>query len=374
MLFSRLGHKIIRDAYRDPPTKPAVDIDDEQDDQFYRYSESDDVMYHGGCDSEKGMTDDQRYDKAMGQLKCVTVVGLFFVTLQAIGAYWANSIAIATDCAHLATDIFAFLISIAALALTRKGSSEQYTFGWHRSEIIGSIMSIVFLLTITIYLVVEAIKRIFEKYEIEGTIMMITAILSLIFNLILINILHQDGHDHGDGGHDHGHSHGHSHGDKKKDDGHGHGHSHGEKKKDDGHGHGHGHGHGEKKKDDGHSHGHAKKEEAHGHSHGKSAAEESKNKVAQEKAQNINVTAAYLHILGDLLLSVGVVLSSIVIWYWPTDKYPWSKYFDPACTLIFSIIICYTCKDVLRQSIFILMEGAPDAVEVGKMLLEMKKL
>ena len=81
-------------------------------------------------------------------------------------------------------------MSIAALWLTRKGSSEAYTFGWHRSEIIGSIMSIVFLLTITIYLVVEAIKRIFEKYEIEGMIMLVTAVLSLLFNLILINILH----------------------------------------------------------------------------------------------------------------------------------------------------------------------------------------
>lgn len=148
------------------------------------------MQYHGGCDADAGMTDDQRYNKAMGQLKCVTVVGLFFVTLQGIGAYWANSIAIATDCAHLATDILAFLMSIAALWLTRKGSSEAYTFGWHRSEIIGSIMSIVFLLTITIYLVVEAIKRIFEKYEIEGMIMLVTAVLSLLFNLILINILH----------------------------------------------------------------------------------------------------------------------------------------------------------------------------------------
>ena len=126
----------------------------------------------------------------MSQLKWVTVVGLFFVTAQGVGAYWANSIAIATDCAHLATDLLAFLMSIAALYLTRKGSSTDYTFGWHRSEIIGSITSIVFLLTITIFLLIEAVKRVFMKYEIEGFIMLITAILSLLFNLILIRILH----------------------------------------------------------------------------------------------------------------------------------------------------------------------------------------
>ena len=158
---------------------------------------------------------------------------------QGTGAYLAGSIAIATDCAHLASDLLAFVMSIIALALTRKGSSSEFTFGWHRSEIIGSITSIVFLLTLTIWLLIEAMKRVFIKYDIEGDIMLITAVLSLLFNIILIRILHQGpGHDHD---HDHGHDHGHSHG-KKKDDGHGHSHGHGHEKKG-GHGHGHDHDH-----------------------------------------------------------------------------------------------------------------------------------
>ena len=90
----------------------------------------------------------------------------------------------------MATDLIAFVLSIIALALTRKGASSDYTFGWHRSEILGSIMSIVFLLTLTIWLLVEAMKRVFIKYDIEGDIMLITAVMSLIFNLILIRILH----------------------------------------------------------------------------------------------------------------------------------------------------------------------------------------
>lgn len=47
------------------------------------------------------------------------------------------------------------------------------------------------------------------------------------------------------------------------------------------------------------------------------AASKSRRSVAEEKEKDINVTAAYLHILGDLLLSVGVVFSSIVIYIWP---------------------------------------------------------
>jgi len=98
-----------------------------------------------------------------------------------------------------------------ALALTRKTASTEYTFGWHRSEIIGTIVSIVFLLTLTIWLLVEATKRIFVVYEIDGEIMLITAVLSLFFNIAMMKVLHQGpghDHDHGDGEHDHGHSHG----------------------------------------------------------------------------------------------------------------------------------------------------------------------
>ena len=78
-----------------------------------------------------------------------------------------------------------------ALALTRRGESSDYTFGWHRAEILGTIVSIVFLLTLTIWLLVEAIKRIFVDYIIDGEIMLITAVLSLIFNLIMMDVLHQ---------------------------------------------------------------------------------------------------------------------------------------------------------------------------------------
>jgi Co/Zn/Cd efflux system component len=112
-----------------------------------------------------------------------------------------------------------------ALYLTRQKASNDYTYGWHRSEIIGTIMSIVFLLALTLWLVVEAFKRIFLDYEIDGDFMLITAVLSLLFNIVMLETLHDvPGHDHDhDHGHDHGHSHGHGH---SHEGGHSHGHSH----------------------------------------------------------------------------------------------------------------------------------------------------
>ena len=44
------------------------------------------------------------------------------------------------------------------------------------------------------------------------------------------------------------------------------------------------------------------------------------------------------------------------------------------CTLIFSIVIVITCKDVLSNGIYILMEGAPTAIETKQTLIDIQKL
>jgi len=77
-----------------------------------------------------------------------------------IGGYLANSIAIYTDSAHLASDMIGFAISMFALKMAMRPSSRELTFGWHRAEILGTLISIVFLLTLTIWLVFEAADRV----------------------------------------------------------------------------------------------------------------------------------------------------------------------------------------------------------------------
>lgn len=62
-------------------------------------------------------------------------------------------------------------------------------------------------------------------------------------------------------------------------------------------------------------------------------------------------------------MSVGVCIAAFVIYVWPTEQYPWAKYVDPACTLLFSVLVCMTCKKTLAGCVFILMEGAPDAID-----------
>ena len=126
----------------------------------------------------------------MKKLKLVSFVSIFFIAAQLTGGYLANSIAIYTDSAHLASDMIGFAMSMAALKMAMRPASKELTFGWHRAEILGTLCSIIFLLTLTIWLVFEAADRVITKPEVKGFEMIITAVGGLGFNLIQMHILH----------------------------------------------------------------------------------------------------------------------------------------------------------------------------------------
>lgn len=98
---------------------------------------------------------------AMKKLVIVSIVSVFFITAQLIGGFMAHSIAIFTDSAHLASDMFGFAISMTALTLGQRGSTHELSFGWHRAEVVGTMISISVIWVMTIWLVAEATKRFF---------------------------------------------------------------------------------------------------------------------------------------------------------------------------------------------------------------------
>ena len=165
----------------------------ENDDHFKKFSSPSQVsqqfsdskvsLYpeHNKSSSEKDL---KAYKKSILKLKLASTVTFFFIIAQCIGGYLANSIAIFTDTAHLAADMIGFAMSMMALTMSIKPASKELTFGWHRAEIIGTLSSIMFLLTLTLGLVFAAFQRVYSPQEVDGTLMGITAVFGLIFNLI----------------------------------------------------------------------------------------------------------------------------------------------------------------------------------------------
>lgn len=89
-------------------------------------------------------------DKAARRVLIIAcILCTIFLILEVIGGILSNSLAIATDAAHLLTDLASFLISISALHLAGRPSSERLNYGWHRAEVIGAMISIFFIWVVT---------------------------------------------------------------------------------------------------------------------------------------------------------------------------------------------------------------------------------
>ena len=81
----------------------------------------------------------------MKKLKLVSFVSIFFIAVQITGGYLANSIAIYTDTAHLGSDMIGFGMSIIALKISLRPASNTLSYGWHRAEVLGTLLSVIFI-------------------------------------------------------------------------------------------------------------------------------------------------------------------------------------------------------------------------------------
>lgn len=149
---------------------------------------------------QKRMQNQKNNQKAMKKLVVVVLITTFFVGVEVIGGMFANSIAILSDAAHLTSDALGIGISIVALRIGERDSNEMYSYGFHRAEILGALVSILFIWVISIWLIVEATDRLLNPREVDGLTMLEVSVLCLIFNLIQMSILHsKDLHDHAHG-------------------------------------------------------------------------------------------------------------------------------------------------------------------------------
>ncbi|KAG9493159.1 hypothetical protein GDO78_001200 [Eleutherodactylus coqui] len=94
----------------------------------------------------------------------------------------------------------------------------------------------------------------------------------------------------------------------------------------------------------------------HGHSHG--AADTHSHSHSGEELHNPSVRAAFIHVVGDLLQSLGVLVASYVIYFKPEYKI-----IDPICTFLFSVLVLGTTLTILRDVLLVLMEGTPKGVD-----------
>ena len=76
--------------------------------------------------------------------------------------------------------------------------------------------------------------------------------------------------------------------------------------------------------------------------------------------EDVNVKSAFLHVLGDAISSVGVILAALIIW-----KTGW-QWVDALTSVLIGVIILLSSWRILKSSLHILVEGVPEGITLSK--------
>ena len=77
-----------------------------------------------------------------------------------------------------------------------------------------------------------------------------------------------------------------------------------------------------------------------------------------DKEENLNIKSAFLHVLGDLLGSVGAIVAALLILF-----FGWAIA-DPIASVVVAVLILISGSRIMKESYQILMEGAPSQIDM----------
>ncbi|KAJ2744768.1 Zinc resistance conferring protein [Coemansia sp. BCRC 34301] len=326
---------------------------------------------------------------------------MFFVEL--VVGIVAGSITLIADSFHMLNDVLGMVIALWAIKVAK---SEQLvpnnTFGWQRAEILGALTNGVLLLGLCLTIYIDAIERFINIEEIKNPrLVMIVGCIGLTFNLMGLVLFHEHGHSHGHS-HSHGHAHSHAAGDEESIVGEEEGligqttlayatieapppvgispskmHSSAADNRSI-----IGVPHpvytqqaiivsARQMQDDDAEPRIASTSSRSSSSPCAGAHRHKKSKPAKDSSGHLNMRGVWLHIFGDCITNIAVIISGLVIW---KAEGSWRFYFDPAISLLINTLIVCITVPLVKSASFILLNGVPSSVDMDSLRRDLKAI
>ena len=253
--------------------------------------------------------------KGEARTRWVLAITLVTMVAEIFGGWWTGSMALLADGWHMGTHALALGVATAAYALARRHASDtRYTFGTWKIEVLGSFASALVLGLVAVGIVFESALRLWKAEPLSAQTALIVAVIGLVVNVVSAWLLH--------GADDHGHQHGadkhtaHAHADHA---------------------------------DHGHQHDHA-----HDHDHDHEHEHEHDHQPAASGGHDLNLRAAYVHVLADALTSVLAIAALAAAlwlgWWW----------LDPLVGVLGAVVIGVWAVGLMRESAAVLLDREMD--------------
>ena len=199
-------------------------------------------------------------------------INMLLTVAQVIGGVVSGSLSLIADALHNFSDASTLLIAFAARKIGRQPADKLKTFGYKRAEVIAALINLVTLVIVGLYLIYEAIWRVFDPQIITGWTVVIVASIALIIDIATAILTYTMSKD------------------------------------------------------------------------------------------SMNIRAAFIHNVSDAMASVGVIIAGTLIllyqWYWT----------DTLFTFLIAGYVLYQAAILLPETIHILMEGAPEDINIDDVI------
>lgn len=134
---------------------------------------------HGGTE-----TADHR-----GRLAAVLGITVTVLVVEVVGGILTGSLALLADAAHMLTDVAGLTLGFVAAVLSRRPATDSRTWGYRRAEVLGAAAQAAVLLAVGVFVLVEAVRRLFSPPEVTSGAMLVFGIFGLVANIVGIAIL-----------------------------------------------------------------------------------------------------------------------------------------------------------------------------------------
>ena len=90
--------------------------------------------------------------------------------------------------------------------------------------------------------------------------------------------------------------------------------------------------------------------------------------MRRDQRHDLNIRSAYLHMLGDALGSIGILIGAVAIHFtgW--------RQVDPLLSILIGGLIVWTAWDVVKEALNILLEGLPRGMELQSVLAAVRRV
>jgi zinc transporter 1 len=262
----------------------------------------------------------------------ITITLAFFFVEFLVGNY-TKSLSLTADSFNMLSDIISQVIGLVAIRINKKPNTRsEFTYGWARAEILGAIVNCVFQLGLCFTIIVDAVRRFISPEAIENPKLVLwigiagfcvncTGLILCIVNIkkwkesIKAKISEMRSRSNSNS----------SKGLTKNIDG----------------------------------------------DSLKIPIEDDTHSEPRPKEATMNMSGVLVHILGDALGSVGVTITALFTLY--TDI-PHKELVDPITSLVLVAVILGTTMPLLKQSSLILLQTAPQCLNIEKLRNQIKNV